>query len=138
MDDAQLLRYSRHVLLPELGVDAQQRFADAHALIIGVGGLGNPAAQFLAAAGVGTLTLVDAGRPTNLQRQIQPGTADRPAKVDAAGGLAAVNPEVRVERRQARGPEELMPLRRRRLCSRLPDNPPRVMRSNAPGCRKKR
>src|SRR6476660_10390595 len=115
MDDAQLLRYSRHVLLPELGVDAQQRFADAHALIVGVGGLGNPAAQFLAAAGVGTLTLVNADQVdlTNLQRQILFATADvgRP-KVDAAGErIAAVNPEVRVERVATRvGPHELGPL----------------------------
>ena len=115
MDDAQLLRYSRHVLLPELGVDAQQRFADAHALIVGVGGLGNPAAQFLAAAGVGTLTLVDADQVdlTNLQRQILFGTADvgRP-KVDAAAErIAAVNPEVRVERVARRvGPQDLAPL----------------------------
>jgi len=72
MDDTTLLRYSRHILLPELGVDAQERFAHGHALIVGVGGLGNPAAHFLAAAGVGTLTLVDADRVdlTNLQRQI--------------------------------------------------------------------
>ena len=115
MDDAQLLRYSRHVLLPELGVDAQQRFADAHALIVGVGGLGNPAAQFLAAAGVGTLTLVDADHVdlTNLQRQILFGTGDvgRP-KVDAAGDrILAVNPEVRVERIAKRvGTDELAPL----------------------------
>ena len=115
MDDAQLLRYSRHVLLPELGVEAQQRFAAAHALIVGVGGLGNPAAQFLAAAGIGTLTLVDADRVdlTNLQRQILFGTGDvgRP-KVDAAGErIAAVNPEVRVERIAKRvGLEELAPL----------------------------
>ena len=53
MDDAQLLRYSRHILLPELGIDAQEKFAAAHVLIIGAGGLGNPAAQFLAAAGIG-------------------------------------------------------------------------------------
>ena len=115
MDDAQLLRYSRHVLLPELGVDAQQRFAAAHALIVGVGGLGNPAAQFLAAAGVGTLTLVDADHVdlTNLQRQILFATTDigRP-KVDAASSrIAAVNPEVRVETVARRvGETELAPL----------------------------
>ena len=115
MDDAQLLRYSRHVLLPELGVDAQQRFAAAHALIVGVGGLGNPAAQFLAAAGVGTLTLVDADQVdlTNLQRQILFATTDigRP-KVDAASSrIAAVNPEVRVETVARRvGETELAPL----------------------------
>ena len=53
MDDTQLLRYSRHILLTELGIDAQERFAAAHALIVGAGGLGAPAAQFLAAAGIG-------------------------------------------------------------------------------------
>lgn len=115
MDDAQLLRYSRHVLLPELGVDAQQRFAAAQALIVGVGGLGNPAAQFLAAAGIGTLTLVDADHVdlTNLQRQILFATGDvgRP-KVDAARArIAAVNPEVRVEHVAQRvGAAELAPL----------------------------
>jgi len=50
MDDTHLLRYSRHILLSELGVDAQQRFGESHALIVGIGGLGNPVAQFLAAA----------------------------------------------------------------------------------------
>ena len=72
MDDLQLLRYSRHLLLNELGPDAQARFAAAHALVVGTGGLGNPAAQFLASAGIGTITLVDADTVdlTNLQRQI--------------------------------------------------------------------
>jgi len=100
MDDTTLLRYSRHILLPELGVDAQERFAHGHALIVGVGGLGNPAAHFLAAAGVGTLTLVDADRVdlTNLQRQILFDTAAVGRnKVDAAGTrIAAINPDVRV------------------------------------------
>ncbi|MEO6749291.1 MAG: molybdopterin-synthase adenylyltransferase MoeB [Casimicrobiaceae bacterium] len=102
MDDAQLLRYSRHILLDEFGPDAQSRFAAARALIIGVGGLGTPAAQFLAAAGVGTLTLCDADHVdlTNLQRQILFATADVGArKVDAAAArLVAVNPEITVER----------------------------------------
>jgi adenylyltransferase/sulfurtransferase len=117
MDDAQLLRYSRHILLPELGVDAQLRFAGAHALIVGVGGLGNPAAQFLAAAGVGTLTLVDADRVdlTNLQRQILFDTASVGRnKVEAAEQrLTAVNPDVRVVQVPVRvGDAELEPLAR--------------------------
>jgi molybdopterin/thiamine biosynthesis adenylyltransferase len=115
MDDAQLLRYSRHILLSELGVDAQQRFAGSHALIVGIGGLGNPAAQFLAAAGVGTLSLVDADRVdlTNLQRQIlfDTGVVGR-SKVEAARArLDAVNPDVRVITVPERvGPAELAPL----------------------------
>ena len=110
MDDAQLLRYSRHILLTELGPDAQDRFAAAHALIIGVGGLGAPAAQFLAAAGVGTVTICDADHVdlTNLQRQIVHAT-DRVGalKVDSArDALASVNPGVRVETHPLRlGPE---------------------------------
>src|SRR6185295_9472892 len=100
MDDAQLLRYSRHILLTELGPDAQDAFSRAHALVVGVGGLGNPAAQFLAAAGVAHLTLCDADHVdlTNLQRQTLYATSDigRP-KVDAAAArLAAVNPQVRI------------------------------------------
>jgi adenylyltransferase/sulfurtransferase len=115
MDDAQLLRYSRHILLPELGIDAQQRFAAAHVLIVGAGGLGAPAAQFLAAAGVGTLSICDADTVdlTNLQRQILYATDDiGKAKVAAAKArLNAVNPEVRVETVAARvGPDELAPL----------------------------
>lgn len=98
MDDSHLLRYSRHILLDELGPDAQEKFAAAHALVIGVGGLGAPVAQFMAAAGVGTITLCDADRVdlTNLQRQILYATADiGQAKVEAAvARLAAVNPEV--------------------------------------------
>jgi len=106
MDDAQLLRYSRHILLTELGPAAQEKFAAARALLVGIGGLGNPAAHFLAAAGIGALTLCDADHVdlTNLQRQILYATADiGRAKVDAAAArLAAINPEVRIERVAAR------------------------------------
>jgi adenylyltransferase/sulfurtransferase len=98
MDDTQLLRYSRHILLDELGPDAQDRFGASRALIVGMGGLGAPAAQFLAAAGVGRLTLCDDDRVdlTNLQRQILYAGHDvGHAKVDAAcARLRAVNPDV--------------------------------------------
>jgi molybdopterin/thiamine biosynthesis adenylyltransferase len=115
MDDGQLLRYSRHILLPELGLEAQEKFAAAHALVIGVGGLGAPAAQFLVAAGVGTVTLCDADAVdlTNLQRQILYATADVGSKKVAAAKtrLAAINPEVRVATINARvGTDELDPL----------------------------
>jgi molybdopterin/thiamine biosynthesis adenylyltransferase len=106
MDDAQLLRYSRHILLDELGPDAQAKFADAHALVIGVGGLGAPVAQFLVAAGVGTVTLCDADRVdlTNLQRQILYATHDvgQPKVEAAAARLAAINPDVTLRRIAAR------------------------------------
>ena len=100
MDDAALLRYSRHILLDELGPDAQARFAAGRALVVGMGGLGAPAAQFLAAAGVGRLTICDADHVdlTNLQRQILYAGPDVGApKVDAARArLAAINPDVEI------------------------------------------
>ena len=115
MDDARLLRYSRHILLPELGLEAQAKFAAAHALVIGAGGLGAPAAQFLVAAGVGTLTLCDPDTVdlTNLQRQILYATPDvgSPKVAAAKARLAAINPDARVETIEARvGPDELAPL----------------------------
>jgi adenylyltransferase/sulfurtransferase len=115
MDDVQLLRYSRHILLTELGIDAQARFAAAQALIIGAGGLGAPAAQFLAAAGVGIVTLCDPDTVdlTNLQRQILYSTADvgTPKVAAAKARLHAINPEVRIETIAARvGPNELQAL----------------------------
>jgi molybdopterin/thiamine biosynthesis adenylyltransferase len=72
MNDDQLLRYSRHILLPEIDVEGQQALLDARVLIVGAGGLGSPAAMYLAAAGVGTLALADHDTVdlTNLQRQI--------------------------------------------------------------------
>ncbi len=115
MDDAQLLRYSRHILLSEFGIDAQERFAAAHALIVGAGGLGAPAAQFLAAAGIGVITLCDADVVdlTNLQRQILYATGDvgKPKVEAAKARLNAINPEVRVGAVAQRvGSEELAPL----------------------------
>ncbi|MGN6666195.1 MAG: HesA/MoeB/ThiF family protein [Trinickia sp.] len=101
MNDDQLLRYSRHILVDEIGIEAQQRFLDAHAIVIGAGGLGSPAAMYLAAAGVGTITLVDADSVdlTNLQRQILHATASiGQKKVDSGREtIARLNPEVRVQ-----------------------------------------
>lgn len=101
MTDDELLRYSRHLLLPEIGVEGQQRLLAAHALVVGVGGLGSPAAMYLAAAGVGTLTLCDADAVdlTNLQRQIAHRTAavGRPKVDSARATLDALNPGITVQ-----------------------------------------
>lgn len=100
MNDNQLLRYSRHILLPEIGIEGQQKLLDAHALVIGAGGLGSPAAMFLAASGVGILTLCDGDTVdlTNLQRQILHHTTSigMPKATSAQTALAEINPEVRV------------------------------------------
>ena len=100
MNDEQLLRYSRHILLDALGIAGQERILAAHALIIGVGGLGSPAALYLAAAGIGKITLVDNDTVdfTNLQRQILHTQARvGMAKVESGRqALAAINPEVSV------------------------------------------
>ena len=100
MDDRQLLRYSRHLLLDELGVEAQQALLSSHVLILGAGGLGCPAALYLAASGVGRLTLVDGDRvdATNLQRQVLYRDSDvgTPKVLAAKAALAGVNPDVEV------------------------------------------
>ena len=109
MDDSQLLRYSRHILLPEIGIEGQQGLLDARALVIGAGGLGSPAAMFLAAAGVGTITLCDDDRVdlTNLQRQLAHRTDGvGMSKVESARQtLQSINPEVRVLTVQERADE---------------------------------
>ena len=101
MDDAQLLRYNRHILLPEIDITGQQRLLDAHVAIIGLGGLGSPAAMYLAAAGVGRLTLVDFDEveATNLQRQIIHTEADAGiGKVESAErSLRQINSAVEIE-----------------------------------------
>jgi adenylyltransferase/sulfurtransferase len=100
VNDDQLLRYSRHVLLDELGIEGQARIIASRVLIIGAGGLGSPAAYYLASAGVGTLVLADDDTVdlTNLQRQILH-TTDRIGQPKADSGrrtLNAINPEVEV------------------------------------------
>jgi molybdopterin/thiamine biosynthesis adenylyltransferase len=100
MDDSQLLRYSRHILLNELGVDGQQRIMEGRALIVGVGGLGSPAALYLATAGIGHLTLVDHDTVdlTNLQRQIvhTEGRVGQPKVESARQTLLAINSQLRI------------------------------------------
>ena len=106
LDDTQLLRYSRHILLPEFGVEGQERLRAARVLVIGAGGLGSPIALYLAAAGVGTLTLCDNDTVdlTNLQRQIVHRTAaiGRPKVASARDTLATINPDCVVEAVQER------------------------------------
>ncbi|OGS90362.1 MAG: molybdopterin biosynthesis protein MoeB [Gallionellales bacterium GWA2_60_18] len=98
MNDQQLLRYSRHILLDEIGVEGQQRLLDASVLIIGLGGLGSPSALYLAASGVGRLTLCDHDTVdfSNLQRQIIHRTTSvgQPKVVSARTALHDINPEI--------------------------------------------
>jgi molybdopterin-synthase adenylyltransferase len=106
MNDTQLLRYSRHILLDELGVEGQMRLLASHALVIGAGGLGSPVALYLGSAGVGTITIVDDDIVdlTNLQRQVAHNLqrVGAPKAQSAAQTIAAINPEVRVVALQER------------------------------------
>jgi len=96
MNDDELLRYSRHILLPEIGIDGQEKFQRSHALVMGAGGLGSPVALYLASAGVGTLTLCDGDTVdlTNLQRQIvhRSDALGMAKTASAQRTLAAINP----------------------------------------------
>lgn len=112
MNDDQLLRYSRHILLDEVGIEGQQAFLDARVLIIGAGGLGSPAALYLAASGVGHITLVDHDNVdlTNLQRQIAHTSArvGQPKVQSAAQAMHDINPEVQVQCITARADAALL------------------------------
>ncbi|WP_295391700.1 molybdopterin-synthase adenylyltransferase MoeB [uncultured Thiodictyon sp.] len=114
MDDTQLLRYSRQILLPTFGIEGQERLRAARVLLVGLGGLGSPVAMYLAAAGVGRLVLADhdAVDLSNLQRQIIHTTPriGQPKAESACATLAALNPEV-----------ELVPVRERLTAATLPD-----------------
>jgi adenylyltransferase/sulfurtransferase len=100
VNDDQLLRYSRHILLPQIGIEGQEKLLAAHALIIGAGGLGSPVALYLASAGVGRLTICDGDDVdlTNLQRQIVHRMQAMGMKKaeSARATLAGINPEVAV------------------------------------------
>jgi len=117
MNDTQLLRYSRHILLDEIGIEGQQRLLDAHAVIIGAGGLGSPAALYLASGGIGRITLVDDDTVdlTNLQRQVMH-TTERIGQPKADSGrtaLLAINPDIEVVAlRERAGPARLLELAR--------------------------
>ena len=100
MDDNQLIRYSRHILLPQIGIEGQEKLLNSHALVIGAGGLGSPIALYLAASGLGKITICDGENVdlTNLQRQIVHFTpaVGTPKTQSARNTMALINPEVKI------------------------------------------
>ena len=112
MNDEQLLRYSRHILLDEIGIEGQQKLLDATALVIGAGGLGSPVALYLGSAGIGRMILVDDDRVelTNLQRQIAHASnrIGQPKVDSAAQAVAMLNPGVKVRAVNKRADAELL------------------------------
>ncbi|MGH6782229.1 MAG: HesA/MoeB/ThiF family protein [Sphingomonadaceae bacterium] len=106
LSDTQLDRYARHIILKEIGGQGQEKLLSAHVALIGAGGIGSPAIQYLAAAGVGRLTLIDDDRVSlsNLQRQTLFGTADidRPKVEMAADAIGRLNPDVALTLKQTR------------------------------------
>ncbi len=109
MNDKQLLRYSRHILLPQINYEGQEKIVNSHVLIVGAGGLGSPAALYLAASGVGTLTICDFDVVdlTNLQRQIIHSTQRLGVNkaVSAQQAIFEINPEVAVSAVQEKSTE---------------------------------
>src|SRR6059036_4065986 len=101
LNNDEIRRYSRHLILPEVGLAGQKKICSTSVLCIGAGGLGSPIAMYLAAAGIGKIGLVDFDLVdfSNLQRQILHGTQDvgRPKLHSARDKLQAINPEVRVD-----------------------------------------
>jgi len=101
VNDEQLLRYGRHILLPEIGIEGQQRLLAARVLIVGAGGLGSPAAMYCAASGIGRLTIADNDTVelSNLQRQLLHGSEDlgRPKADSAKETLARLNPDIEID-----------------------------------------
>ena len=112
MTDDQLLRYARHVMLGEIGIEGQRRLLDAHALVIGAGGLGSPVALYLGTAGVGRITVVDHDHVdlTNLQRQIAHNLSrlGLPKAESVCTSVAAINPEVQLRAMVCRADEALL------------------------------
>jgi molybdopterin/thiamine biosynthesis adenylyltransferase len=112
MNDDQLLRYSRHILLNELGVEGQEKLLASHAVVVGAGGLGSPVVLYLASAGVGHITLIDHDTvdATNLQRQIAH-NEDRVGQakvISACTAMHAINPEIRIDALQQRADDALL------------------------------
>ncbi|NOU24935.1 MAG: molybdopterin-synthase adenylyltransferase MoeB [Methylotenera sp.] len=109
MNDSQLLRYSRHILLPQVSYEGQEKLVSSHALMVGAGGLGSPVALYLAASGVGTLTICDFDEVdlTNLQRQIIHTTQSVGINkaVSAQQTIYEINPEVNVKTVQQKSTE---------------------------------
>ena len=112
MNDQQLLRYARHLMLDDIGIEGQRKLLAAHALVIGAGGLGSPALLYLATAGVGRITVVDPDVVdlTNLQRQIahDQSRLGLPKAESAGAAVAAINPEVQLRALVRRADEALL------------------------------
>lgn len=112
MNDQQLLRYARHLMLDEIGVEGQQRLLQAHALVVGAGGLGSPVAMYLGTAGVGRITVVDHDVVdlTNLQRQIAHNISrvGQPKADSVRATVAAINPDVQLRALVRRADVELL------------------------------